>query len=252
VQDDGVQFFCDVLAVFRDVQDGVWDAQVPETAMPSRRLTVMGMALVYEYALESARCFIEGKRYAGLAMDRCFYEALVRTLEWTADRAGAAEQWKALPPFAYQEELLRAGQDASKIPEGVRRDRDRYIEQNPDAFDVRLQRFDETRSIFKKVFGLSDEQFSADKHAHVDLPSLVVHSRPLVAEDFFEMYDDGFGRRRSSLWVPVPERRLLELARLILLLSQAIIEAFALSVDVSPLFMRYDGQVDAPSPEYSS
>jgi len=101
--------------MFEETRDLVWAAKVPDEAIPSQRLTVMGLALVDEYAGVAVRCFENGLRYAGLAMDRCFYEAIVRTLEWMTDSELARKHWGALPAFAAREELERVGRDETKM-----------------------------------------------------------------------------------------------------------------------------------------
>lgn len=198
-----VDLAVDILTMFEETRDLVWEADVAEEALPSQRLTVMGLALVDEYAGAAVRCFETGLRYAGLALDRCFYEAMVHTLEWMTDHQLAARHWGALPAFAAREESLRVGKDESRMPSAVLRDRDMYKTEHPEAFEVKLMPFDEARAIMQKCFGLSDAQLLSDKSAHVDVPSVVVHSRPLVAEDFFEMLADGLDRASVPFGSPL-------------------------------------------------
>ncbi|MGA7201668.1 MAG: hypothetical protein WBX26_07560 [Candidatus Cybelea sp.] len=231
----------DVLTMLEETSDLVWDAVVAEDAIPSQRLTVMGLALVDQYAGAAVRCFEIGLRYAGLALDRCFYEAMVHTLEWMTDLKLASSHWGALPAFGTSEEFRRAGKDQAKMPPAVVRDRDKYKTEHPEAFEVKLMQFDEARMIMQKCFGLTEAQLLSDKSTHVDVPSLAIHSRPLVAEDFFEMHEEGLDRRERSVWLSA-DARVLEIVRLLLLLSNKVRDQFNLPSIPEGLWQRLDQQ----------
>jgi hypothetical protein len=228
----------DVLSAFSKIQELVWELQVEPQRLASQRFTVLGMELVSEYAGVAARCFESDLRYAALALDRCFYEAVIRTLEWMTDDELARLHWSALVAFASKEEELRAGGDEAKIPPGVRRDRDRYRSESPESFEVRLLKFDDARKVFQRCFRLSDAQLLADKSAHVDRPSLAVHARPLIAEDFYEMTDEGLQFREKSIWLEA-DSRVLEIVRIVMLLSQEVINAYVLKTSIDELWKRF-------------
>lgn len=238
----------DALALAEAVTDAAWEVKVHGRLCAWQRLTVMGLSLTREHAGEAIRCFRSGQRYAAMALDRCFYESMVRTLEWMIKPNLSARHWNAIPPFAAREALLSVGGDESKLPAGVRRDINAYRAKHPEAFQERLLDFATARKVLKRVFGLSKNQFLSDKTAHVDTPSLVVHCRPLVAEDFFEAFDDGIDRREKSLWVKA-DARVLEVTRLLLLLCQAVISAFKLSADTSAIWTRFHTCADIELPK---
>lgn len=173
---------------------------------------------------------------------------MVRTLEWLSDPQLARRQWSALPAMAAHETVLSVDGDESKVAPGVIRDREAYRKKHPEAFKVTLLKFKESCAVFTRVFGQSKKQLLSDRSVHVDLPSLVVHCRPLIAEDFYEATDRGVDRREYSVWVN-PGPRVLELTRLVLLLTAAVIEAFKLSVDTKALFRRYYLTAGLPLPE---
>lgn len=234
----------DVLTMFEETRDLVWEATVAPEAVPSQRLTVMGLALVDEYAGVAVRCFESDLRYAGLVLDRCLYEAMVHTLEWMTDAALARRHWVALPAFAARESFEHAGRDETKMPPGVVRDRNKYKSEHPEAFEVELLKFDKPRAIIQNCFGSSDAQILSDKSTHVDVPSLAVHSRPLVAEDYFEMHEDGLDFRERSGWFTA-EARVVEIARLVLLLSEKVREQFHLPPVPDTLWRRFYEAKDA-------
>lgn len=229
----------DVLSRFRRIGDDIWNTNVDAERMPSQRLTVMGIALVEQYAGVAARCFSRDLRYAGLALDRCLYEAIARTFTWMTDPKLAKREWAALPAFAWKEELNRVGGDESKMPLGVVRNGRAFRLRDPEAFEIKLGRLQELQEkAFKGGFGASNDQLRADWSAHVAAPSLAIHARPLVAEDFFEMRSDGLYKRESGIWFK-PEARLLEITRLVLLLAESARAAYGLTPKLENLWRRF-------------
>jgi hypothetical protein len=185
-----------------------------------RNLTICGMTLVTQHARGAIAELAAGRPYSAIALDRCMYEAMVRVMQWQTDPPRALLEWRAIPWFATREEKKRSGGHAH-MPPGVIRDIAKYLADNPDIESVQTTRDFErqARALFGSEFGLSAKQLSDDICCHVDMPSLYVHCRPLVAEDMYDGSDPDHMLLRPASRTIEPEGTALEIVRLLTLFA---------------------------------
>lgn len=196
-----------------------------------RRFTVCGLVVLTQHARGAVEEFRLGRPYSALALDRCTFEAMIRVIHWNTDQANAMDEWRALPIWAAREEHRRAG-SMEAAPPGVQRDLRRFLDANSDLEKIRQSRFaDIAPEIWRYANELDAEQVRSDLYTHVDVPSVFVHCRPLIAEDIIDATDPVALVIRSHSPSAEPNARVLELVRLLVLTARFLAKRFKCSVD---------------------
>lgn len=197
-------------------------------------LTICGMRLAQEHARGAVAEFSAGRSYSGMALDRCMFEAIVRTMDWNLRPDFAFECWEALPVFAAREEIRRTGEKRkapllknTDIPPGVQRDIAGYLAHSPKAESVEVAKLNEAAERVWASIGADATQVRRTIFDHVDTPSLFVHCRAIVAEDIFDISNDGEWAIRDVSRMAEPNARVLEIVRLLMLFCQFIAPRFA-------------------------
>ncbi len=186
-------------------------------------LTICGMHLAQEHARGAVAEFSAGRSYAGIALDRCLFEAMVRTMDWNLRPEFAFACWKALPAFAAREEVRRVGGKPNAplvkntvVPPGVQRHIAEYLAQTPEAELTREASLLAAAETTWATLIADATQLRSLIFSHIDTPSLFVHCRALVAEDLFDVSSDTEWAIREVSLMAEPNARVLEIARLLM------------------------------------
>ena len=160
-------------------------------------------------------------------------EAMVRVMEWVDDSTRTSKLWQALPIFAAREQArLSDGSHRlplrpdSRVPPRVQRGLEDYLRDHPQLDGLSESKCAEAARRSWSRHGNSGDQLKAELFRHIDIPSLAVHCRPLIAEDVFDISDEDLWTIRETLRLAEPNSWSLEVVRLLLLVARYIAPRF--------------------------
>ncbi len=207
------------------------------------RLTVCSLLVGLQHARGSIAEFSADRPYSGLALDRCFYESVVRIMERNLDVDYARRIWKLLPILAAEEEARKIEErlvtrkgvvqkpiSTSAMPPGVLRDVKTYMDEHPDLSGEERSMKQAEDYVWQAV---NSDDAHRDRTVHYDIPSLFVHCRPLIAEDVIDIGDPEDWKLRETSRVGEANARILDIAALLINLCRFLAPRFG--YDVSPV-----------------